>query len=221
MTARTQGRVAGLVYLGVVLTGIFTLAYVPGRLMTSDDPAAIAAALSSNIALFSVANIAAVAMVVFFLALPFSLSRFLATYGKISTGLMILFVAASAPFSLFAILQHFALASLAAGGAAEPKAVENLVAAYESGMKLASIFWGLWLAPLGWLILKSGAVPRALGVLLILGCFGYLANFFGPLVYDGYRDLPFRRLISLPGSAGEIGLCLWLLIMGAREPIRN
>lgn len=221
MSVRMQGRIAGLVYLGVVLTGMFTLAYVPGRLMASDDPAAIAESLSSNAALFSAANAAALAMVGFFLALPFALAGFLAAYGKRAAILMILFVAASVPFSLAAILQHFELASLTAGGNADLKAVAALVDGYDRWMNLASIFWGLWLAPLGWLILKSGAVPRALGVLLILGCLGYLIKYFGPLLYDGYGEIPFRRLISLPGSVGEIGLCIWLLIAGARGPVRN
>ncbi|MFN3959677.1 MAG: DUF4386 domain-containing protein [Parvularculaceae bacterium] len=221
MTVRMQGRFAGLIYLGVVLTGIFTLAYVPGRLMASDDPVRIAADLSSNAALFGAANVAALAMVGCFLALPFALSRFLAAYGKRAAVLMILFVAASIPLSLLAIAQHFGLASMTAGGNADPTAVAAFVGAYDRWMDLASIFWGLWLAPLGWLILKSGAIPRVLGVLLILGCIGYLARYFGPILHAGYADLPFRNLISLPGSIGEIGTCLWLLIMGARAPTAN
>lgn len=221
MSVKMQGRLAGLVYLGVVLTGMFTLAYAPGKLMPSDDPVAIAASLFSNAALFGVANIAALGMVAFFLALPFALSTFLAAYGRTAAILLILFVAASVPLSLLAIAQNFELASVTANGNADPQAVVALVAAHDKWMGLASIFWGLWLAPLGWLILKSGAVPRIFGVLLILGCVGYLANYFGPHLYDGYSDIPFRRLISLPGSVGEIGLCLWLLIMGARGPVRN
>jgi hypothetical protein len=216
-----QGRFAGLVYLGVVLTGIFTLAYVPGLLMASENPATIARSLSSNAALFGAANVAALAMTGFFLALPFALSAFLAAHGKRAAILMTLIVAASIPFSLAAILQHFELASMTAGGKADLQRVAELVGAYDRWMGLASIFWGLWLAPLGWLILKSGAVPRALGALLILGCLGYLIKYFGPLLYVGYDDIPFRRLISLPGSIGEIGLCIWLLIVGAREPIGN
>jgi len=216
MTARTQGRIAGIVYLGVVLTGIFTLAYAPGVLIVDDDPAATASALSANLGLFRAASYAAVAMCAFYLALPVALSRFLSIYGKTSARLMILFVAASIPLMLLATSSHFELAELAATGAATSEAVEARMAAHDRYMAMASIFWGLWLAPLGWLILKSGAAPRALGVLLILGCFGYLANYFGPILYDGYRDLPFREWISRPGSIGEIGTCLWLLIMGAR-----
>ena len=217
MTTKTQGRIAGVIYLGVVATGTFTLAYAPGRLIVSGDPAATAAAMAANAELFRAANYAALAMGAFFLALPFALSRFLSAHGAIAARLMIFLVACSIPLSLLAIAPHFELASIvAAGGAVSLDAVKERIAAHDKWMDMASIFWGLWLAPLGWLILKSGAIPRLLGVLLIAGCAVYLANYFGPLLYDGFRDLPFRGWISIPGSIGEIGTCLWLLVMGAR-----
>jgi hypothetical protein len=57
--------------------------------------------------------------------------------------------------------------------------------------------------------------------LLILGGFGYLVGDFGPILFVGYAELPFRNLISIPGSVGEIGTCLWLLVMGARGSAEN
>lgn len=216
MTARTQGRIAGVIYLGVVLTGIFSLAHAPSRLIVDSDPAATAAAMSANVGLFRAANYAMLAMAAFFLALPFALSRFLSAYGPIASRLMILFVAASVPLTLLAVSQYFDLARLAASGGLAPEDVSSGLAAHRRWMGYASIFWGLWLAPLGWLILKSGAVPRVLGVFLILGCFEYLADYFGPMLYSGYAASPFRNLMSWTSSIGEIGTCLWLLMMGAR-----
>lgn len=216
MSIGAQGRIAGVIYLGVVMTGIFTLAYAPGKLIVDSDAAATAAAMTANVDLFHDANAAAVAMCGFFLALPFALARFLSPYGKTAARLMILFVATSIPLSLLAIAQHFALADMAAHGGAAAAETARRLAAYDKWMDMASIFWGLWLAPLGWLILKSGAIPRILGALLLLGCLGYLANYFGPIAYAGYDDLAFRGYISKPGSIGEIGTCLWLCVMGAR-----
>jgi hypothetical protein len=134
---------------------------------------------------------------------------------------MIAFVAASIPFSLLAIAQHIQLASIADAGALSPGQVTAGGAAYDRWMDVASIFWGLWLAPLGWLILKSGALPRILGVVLILGCAEYLAEYIGPMFDDGYKDALIRSLLSWAGSVGEIGTCLWLLFMGARGPTVN
>lgn len=221
MTDKMKGRIAGLAYLGVVVTGIFTLAYAPGKLFVDGDPAATASAISANAGLFDAANYAALAMSAFFLALPFALSKFLSPYGPNAARAMIALVAASIPFTLLAVMQHFAVAGLVAGGGATADEIGSRLAAYDEWMKVSSIFWGLWLAPLGWLILKSGAIPRVLGVLLIVGCFGYLVKYFGPTLYAGYADLPFRKWISMPGSLGEIGTCIWLLVMGARPAASN
>lgn len=217
MSVKMQGRVAGLVYLGVVLTGIFSLAYAPGVWFVKGDPSATAAAILANKAIFDASNYVTLAMCAFFLALPFALARFLAPHGRIAGRLMIFFVAASIPFSLLAAAQHFELSRLAADGAVAAEAVELRLAAYKKWIDVASIFWGLWLAPLGWLILKSGAIPRLLGVILILGCIEYLAEYFGPMISVGYEGSLMQQMLSWTSSVGEIGTCLWLLIMGARE----
>jgi hypothetical protein len=216
MNIRTQGRIAGVIYLGVVLTGIFALAYAASQLFASDDPAATAAALQAKLGLLKASNVALIAMCAFFLALPFALARFLAPHGQNASRMMIAFVAASIPFSLLAIVQHFQLASLAEAGALTTEAVATRVAAYDRWMDVGSVFWGLWLVPLGWLVLRSGAVPRLLGVVLILGGVEYLAEYFGPMIDDGYEASMMRELLSWTSSVGEIGTCLWLCVMGAR-----
>ena len=48
---------------------------------------------------------------------------------------------------------------------------------HEHGINITDIFWGLWLFLIGYLIFKSGYIPRILGVLLIIGCFDYLIDF--------------------------------------------
>ncbi|MDZ4810885.1 MAG: DUF4386 domain-containing protein, partial [Bacteroidota bacterium] len=88
---------------------------------------------------------------------------------------------------------------------------------YNNGISLVSVFWGLWLLPFGYLIYKSGLLPKILGILLMLGCFGYLINFTGNMLIKNYTELGISKIVSLPASIGEIGTCLWLLIMGAKN----
>jgi hypothetical protein len=83
-------------------------------------------------------------------------------------------------------------------------------------LAVVAVFWGLWLFPLGYLVLKSRAIPRILGIFLMLGSVGYLVEFFGGLLLEGYEDLGISTLVSVPSGVGEIGTCLWLLVMGAR-----
>ncbi|MCY1549882.1 hypothetical protein D9M68_860840 [compost metagenome] len=88
---------------------------------------------------------------------------------------------------------------------------------YDHGLFIIHIFSGLWLFPFGYLVYKSGFLPKAFGVLLMLGCFGYLINFTGHTVFKNYAELGISRYISLPASIGEIGICLWLLIAGVKK----
>ena len=88
---------------------------------------------------------------------------------------------------------------------------------YRNGLQVAEIFWGLWLLPFGYLVYKSGILPKVLGVLLMLGCFGYLIGIIGVLLFAGYAESTLARFVGIPASVGEIGICLWLLVMGARE----
>jgi len=88
---------------------------------------------------------------------------------------------------------------------------------YNNGIEILTVFWGLWLLPFGYLVFKSGILPKTLGVLLMAGCFGYLINFTGGFLFQNYSNLGIAKIISLPASIGEIGSCLWLLIMGAKN----
>jgi hypothetical protein len=82
-----------------------------------------------------------------------------------------------------------------------------------AGFDVAEIFWGLWLFPLGLLVYRSGFIPRVLGVLLMAGCFAYLANSFTSLVLPNFEDTVARWMN--PIQLVEMVFMLWLLIMGA------
>ena len=78
----------------------------------------------------------------------------------------------------------------------------------------AQVFWGLWLFPLAILVLRSGFIPRFLGVWLIINGFAYLALSFTGLLFPSHQDVVAQ--IAFPCQLGEIAFMLWILIMGAR-----
>ncbi len=51
----------------------------------------------------------------------------------------------------------------------------------------------------------------------MLGCLGYLINYFGNTLSGNYGKIGISQYLSLLPAAGEIGTCLWLLFVGARE----
>lgn len=81
---------------------------------------------------------------------------------------------------------------------------------------IAQIPFGIWLLPLGYLVLKSGFLPRILGLLLIADGFGLLIYVTQYVVWPGYGAfmVPFLAV----SFVAEASLTLWLLIVGAVEP---
>ena len=77
---------------------------------------------------------------------------------------------------------------------------------------IAQIFFAAWLLPLGYLVFKSGFLPRILGILLLLAFVAILIWFFQFFLFPDYKA------VSYPGLAisfiAEAALCLWLLIKG-------
>ncbi|WBL44238.1 DUF4386 domain-containing protein [Algoriphagus halophytocola] len=73
---------------------------------------------------------------------------------------------------------------------------------------------GLWLFPFGYLVYISGFLPKLLGILLMAGCFGYLITFFGGFLYSDFNETMISDIVGYPAPLGEIGICLWLLVMG-------
>ena len=216
MSVRTQGRIAGFVYLGLVVTGIFSLAYAPGQLIVSDDPATTLANIQEQFSLFLAMIAGGVVMASFFLVLPFTLARFLSVYGQNTARLMILLVAVSIPATLLALWQYGELALAIADNAARVEDVSAARAGYRHWITVSTFFWGAWLAPYGWLVLKSGSIPRWLGAMLLLGSVGYLVDLFGPMFIPHFDELLFVEFVTKPATIGEIGSCLWLVIFGAR-----
>ncbi|GAA0932867.1 DUF4386 domain-containing protein [Virgisporangium aurantiacum] len=90
--------------------------------------------------------------------------------------------------------------------------------AFRTGFSLALVFFGVHLALLGYLLHRSGLVPRVLGALVGVSGVAYLIDSFGSLLTTGYGGALAGGLILLM-LVGELGLVGWLLVRGvaARE----
>ena len=218
-------RIAGLLYLGVVVTGIFTLMYVPSKLFNTDNTALIYQNIASSQTLFRLGIVGGLLCYTFFLFLPIVLYKLLKSVNENYANLMVLLAVLSVPVFFLNVQNLFSILSLIIGGQSKfglsTEQIQSQVMLYldqyDNGMRVVHIFSGLWLFPFGYLVFKSGFLPKILGVLLMLGCFGYLINFLGHTLIDNYSKFGISSYISLPASIGEIGTCLWLLIMGAKD----
>jgi len=87
---------------------------------------------------------------------------------------------------------------------------------HDHGFLINEVFAGLWLFPFGLLVLRSGFLPRILGLLLIVSGFGYLAISGTGLLLPLYVERV--SMIASPALLGEGGIILWLLFKGAQPP---
>ena len=90
---------------------------------------------------------------------------------------------------------------------------------YKNGFMIAQIFYGAWLFPLGYLVFKSGFLPKILGIVLMVHCVTWLMTSLQFFLFPGFNAITY---ISYPlGFIAEFGLTLWLLIMGAKDQPSN
>ena len=134
---------------------------------------------------------------------------------------MVVLAVVSIPISIFNMINKVDILTLLSGAQyLDTFEIEQLhtqvmllLKSYNNGITVVQIFWGLWLFPFGYLVFKSDFLPKIFGILLMLGCFGYLIGFFEKLLALTF-NIPF---VGIPGALGEIGICLWLLIMGVKD----
>jgi hypothetical protein len=221
---KKTARIAGALYLMLCAAGFFYLRYVPSKLIVRDDPSVTVSHIIASETLFRVGILVGIIGYILFLVLPMVLYKLLSPVNKMHAILMVSLAVVSVPVSLTNLLNQFAVLTLIGKAnyllvfeAEELQArVMFYLDCYRNGNLLASVFWGLWLFPFGYLVFKSGFLPKLIGILLMMGCFGYVANFVGRFLIANYSDLGISSYITIPGSLGELGICLWLLIRGVK-----
>jgi hypothetical protein len=122
---------------------------------------------------------------------------------------------ASMLFLVSAMLQGDAASPMQAFSAGQLEGLAYLsINVYKIGWVTAQLFFGTWLFPLGYLVYKSGYLPRFLGVLLVLDGFAELIWFLQALLLPDYPAIHYPGLVV--SFIAELGLGLWLLVKGAK-----
>jgi hypothetical protein len=224
MTSRkTTARTAGWLYLAVAVTGGFSMLYVPS-LIVAGDAAATLRNIAGSEGLFRLGLVCGLACQAVFVFLGLAFYRLLAEVDRGRARLMVGLVVTGAAVAFLNMLNQVpalvvvsATPSLDAFEPAQRQALAMFfLGLHGEGIVLSKVFFGLWLIPLGLLILRSGFLPKVLGVLLIVGGVGYvidvLVHFLLPSLAPAVTPIA-----TAPSGLAEIGLIFWLLIRGAKE----
>ena len=223
---KTLSKMAGLGYLIIFITGIYANFFVLENLIVAGDAAASVGNIARNDSLFRSGILSFVIMVMFDVFLSWALYLLLEPVNKnvsLLSGWLRLVnstIFAVALYHLLAIL-HLVnsdeLRTLLDSGQMHAQ-VMIFFHAFNQTWLVGLVFFGLHLLTLGYLILKSGYIPKIIGILLIVAAFGYLVDSFAHFLlpdYSDYKDI-FLMIVVIPGVIGELSLTVWLLLKGVQ-----
>ena len=217
-------RVAGAWYLLLVVTSLFSYIY-GNSVVVSGNAAATAHNILPSETLYRASIVFVLIAAVVFILLVRALYRLLSGVNRNLAWLMVTFGLVSIPISFVGALFQFAAVTFMRGGsylsAFNQSQLDAMGMAFlnlsTQMANLDSIFFGLWLLPLGALVYASKFIPRVFGVLLIINCFAYLAiSLVAMLNVPPPYSTVFQAVVLLPQAAGELSFMAWLLIKGAR-----
>ena len=218
-------RLTGLLYL--ILFPTSGVAYGISQLLMERGAAGAFAWIQMNPTLFKLAIILGAVGYIDYLLLALAFYKLLHPVGKMAAATMLAFVAVSVPVSLAAVARWLDVLSLLESASslnAETLRTQVMLAVhgYHNLFQVSVIFWGLWLIPLGWLVMRSGFLPRAIGVMLMLGSVMYVMGFIGPVISSSYPATRVAGIVNIASGilfllGGELTICLWLLIVGVHD----
>lgn len=222
-STQQKARSAGFLYLLLALTAPIGLLYVPGRLIVFGDAAATADNIRASGWLLRIGMASELVHQIIVIFLVLALYRLFKEVSEtLAIQLVILGALVSVPIMFVNVLNEVAALVLVSG--ADFLAVFDrpqldalaylFLRLHGQGITVTSIFWGLWLFPFGLLVIRSGFIPRVLGVLLMIAGSAYLASSFATLVVPQIAPLV-NRVAGLLEIA-EVPIIFWLVIWGAK-----
>lgn len=223
MTSRKRtARIAGRWYLGFTL-GPFYLLYVPSQTVVHNDAAATAARVLNHETLYSWGLLTETLGTVIFIGLSLALYRLFEDVDRHRARQMVALVLVSSTLALVSVVFNAAALFVFRGGDAftafdtHTREAIGMVLIQMHGQAngINQTFWGLWLLPFGWLVVRSRFLPRWLGYWLLLDGIAWVVVgvtwFFAPASTSAL----FRYF--QPVFLAELVAMLWLLIVGVKE----
>lgn len=224
-----NARMAGFLYLLIILVGPLRLIYIPTTLFVTGDAAATAANIAAHETLFRAGMATDIFCAVMLIFVVMALVRLFAGVDEHQSRLMLIFGGVLPVAVYFVNVATDGVTLLLVRGAdflnvfdkPQHDALSMLFLRFRDQQVIAAeTLWGIWLFPLAILIWKSRALPRVIAVWLMLTGVSYIALSATGIMAPQHQDLVFR--LGSPARFGELAFTLWLLIMGAKQaPVRR
>lgn len=222
---KTAARQTGFLYFFFALAAIYNFMYVQPKIMVAGDMAATAKNMLANELLFRSGMAVAIMAHTLILLVVLFLYRLLKQVNNHQARIMVGLVMVGIPIAFLATVLEIAALSIIKGNlltTLEARESQDLafmlmrIGSYIS--QLVSLYWGLWLIPLGFLVYKSGFIPWLPGVLLIINGAGYMINSFAFILFPESQAI-ISKFIFPTYLVAEIPFILWLMIVGVKDHI--
>ena len=213
-------RLTGLFYLGLAITGLLGYLVIRQQLFVADDPNATLANLVAHESLARAGVALEMGMVVTQTLTAVWFYRLFRSVDSFAAGAIAAFGLVNAIAGLVSAALLATALQVSVDPIGDPAAnVQVLYLVSENVWGVAALFFGLWLIPMGWCVLRSGWMPRVLGWLLIGGGVGYVVSSF--LTYIVPDASVVAEALTYPASAGEFWMVGYLLARGVRRRARD
>ncbi|TMG30877.1 MAG: DUF4386 domain-containing protein [Chloroflexi bacterium] len=217
---KTLARIAGLLYLGTSVPFVFAV-QVRSRIIEPGDATDTVHNIRASATLFRVALVADLVSWAGFLVTALALYLLLKHANQVAALAMVAFVAVMVAVGYSNTVNQYSALTIATsaeyanalGRAGTNAMVLIFTDVQGNGLDINELFFGLWLLPLSYLVIKSQYFPRVIGVFLIIAGLSWIAQFLVILLAPSLKGV-----ISLlgVGSDGELVFIGWLLVRGAR-----
>ena len=219
---KNTARIAGLLYLLLVITGVYGIIYIPSQIIVPGDAVTTAKNMISNEFLFRTGFLNDIISNTIFLFLVLVLYRLFKQVNENQAKLMFALVIVQIPCVF--IMEAFNITSLMILKGEVLKTFElsqrqDLAMLFlkinDYGTLPLEMFWGLWLLPFGLLVYKSEFIPRIFGIMLLIAGIAYMIDSTIGILFPDYSTFvkyPTLLLVAI----GEISITLWLLIKGVK-----
>ena len=223
VSLRKTARLTGALYFIWILTGLFSLMYVPSHTMVHGDAVGTAKKMLANEFLFRTSLINNIVSSAIWVVLVLLLHRIFKKVNERTAKLLVALVIVQIPVAF--VMGAFDITALMIFKGEilqtfEPIRRQDIAMLFlkvnDNATTTLIMFWGLWLLPFGQLVYKSGFIPRIFGWCLFIGGIGWIIDSIVILLFPSYS--PFiSTYVMATGTIGEIPIMLWFLIMGVKN----
>ena len=226
-STKKTARRAGVLWLLMALTGGFGLFYIRSYVIVPGDAAATAANLVGSETSFRLAITATLIAQVLFFFFGLTLYRLFKETDKWLATVLLASIMMTVGIGVVNQINNFgALFVLSQADFLKVFSAEQLNAtalfllrqANNSGQALLEIFWVPYYFSFGLLIVRSGYLPKILGILLMISSVGFAVNLLDKFLVPQFYPAAFTQLAMTLSAISLFPSMLWLLIKGAREP---